>query len=62
LLHSSEYATALAPVLGYEKTAALIREAERKHMSIVALLKAKNILTKKQLRAFLQPLSLCGRL
>ncbi|MDE1865017.1 MAG: aspartate ammonia-lyase [Candidatus Micrarchaeota archaeon] len=47
--HNSEIATALSPLLGYSKTAKLVKEAERNGMSIRELVIREKLLSKKEL-------------
>ena len=53
--HSAEIATALSPILGYSKTARLVKEAEKRRMSIRDLALEKKLLSKKELDTILNP-------
>jgi aspartate ammonia-lyase len=53
--HSPAVATALSPILGYAKTAELVKEAVKKNISIRNLVLQKKLLTKKQLDDALNP-------
>lgn len=51
-------ATALAPALGYETAAALVKEAEASGRSIEAVLEEKGLLTREECAALLDPSSM----
>lgn len=57
---SAALATALSPVLGYEKSAQLAKEALKKNLLLRDLVAAKNLLTKKELDKLLDLESMTG--
>ncbi|MDE1870888.1 MAG: aspartate ammonia-lyase [Candidatus Micrarchaeota archaeon] len=52
---SAEVATALSPALGYERVAMLVKEAERRDLSIRDLVLEKRLIGKKELDRILDP-------
>jgi aspartate ammonia-lyase len=53
--------TALNPVLGYEKTTELAKEALQSGKGILELIKEKKLLTDAQLKKLMDPLVLTGQ-
>lgn len=53
--HSPAVATALSPILGYNATAKLVKEAVKKNISVRNLVLQRKLLTKKQLDDALDP-------
>ena len=53
--HSAAVATALSPILGYRKTAELVKEAEQRGISIRALALEKRLLPKRELDRTFSP-------
>ena len=53
-------ATALNPVLGYDKATELAREAYRTNKGILELVREKRLLTEQQIRDLLDPVKLTG--
>ena len=53
--HSPSIATALSPIIGYAKTAALVKEAEKKGVGVRELAMKKGLFTKKELDRILDP-------
>jgi aspartate ammonia-lyase len=47
--------TALNPILGYDKTTELAKEALQKDKGIIELVKEKNLLTESQMKDFMDP-------
>jgi aspartate ammonia-lyase len=56
--HSPSIATALAPILGYARTAKLVKEAEKKDISIRELAIREGLFTENELDRILNPLKL----
>jgi aspartate ammonia-lyase len=50
--------TALNPVLGYDKTTELAKEALEKNKGILELIREKKLLTEKQIKDLLDPVKL----
>lgn len=55
---TSQIATALNPIIGYQKASELAKEALHSHKTISELVLEKNILTKNQINEFLDPYKL----
>jgi aspartate ammonia-lyase len=55
LEHSEGIATLLSPIIGYAKTAKLVKESERRKISIKELIIEKKILTKRELESVFSP-------
>lgn len=55
-----QIATALSPVLGYEKTAELVSEALQKNISIIDLVRQKKLIPEEKLKSMLDARSLTG--
>ncbi|MFN8691170.1 MAG: aspartate ammonia-lyase, partial [Cyclobacteriaceae bacterium] len=53
--------TALNPVLGYEKTTELAKEALQSGKGILELIREKKILTEDQIKNLLDPVTLTGQ-
>jgi aspartate ammonia-lyase len=53
--------TALNPVLGYEKTTELAKEALRSGKGILELIREKKLLTEDQIKKLLDPAALTGQ-
>ncbi len=53
--HTSQIATALNPVLGYEQVAEIAKEAVRTNQSVIALVREKKLLSESQLQGLLDP-------
>jgi aspartate ammonia-lyase len=62
LKHYMEYSvgivTALNPVLGYDKTTELAKEALQKDKGILELIREKKLLTEQQIKDLLDPIKL----
>lgn len=58
---TSQIATALNPVLGYEKSAELAKEAVKTGKTVFSLVREKNLLTEAQLKMISDPKKLTGR-
>ncbi|MCU0371438.1 MAG: aspartate ammonia-lyase, partial [Bacteroidales bacterium] len=65
LEHYIEYSvgtvTALNPVLGYEKTTELAKEALETGKGIIELIREKNLLTEKQIEELMDPKAMTGQ-
>ena len=55
---SAEIATAISPVLGYNKTAELIKAAVKENVNVREIILRRGIMTKKELDALFDPLAL----
>jgi aspartate ammonia-lyase len=53
--------TALNPVLGYEKTTELAKEALQTNKGILELIREKKLLTEDQIKKFLDPVTMTGQ-
>ena len=53
--------TALNPVLGYEKTTELAKEALESGKGILELIREKKLLTEEQIKKLLDPAALTGQ-
>jgi aspartate ammonia-lyase len=53
--------TALNPVLGYEKTSELAKEALQTNKGILELIREKNLLTEDQIKKLLDPAAMTGQ-
>jgi aspartate ammonia-lyase len=53
--------TALNPVLGYEKTTELAKEALETGKGILELIREKNLLTEEQIKELLDPKKMTGQ-
>ena len=53
--------TALNPVLGYEKTTELAKEALATDKGILELIREKNLLTEEQIRELMNPATMTGQ-
>jgi len=53
--------TALNPILGYEKTTELAKEALEKNKGILELIREKKLLTEDQIKKLMDPKSLTGQ-
>jgi aspartate ammonia-lyase len=53
--------TALNPVLGYEKTTELAKEALESGKGILELIREKKLLTEDQIKKFMDPAALTGQ-
>jgi aspartate ammonia-lyase len=65
LKHYIEYSvgtvTALNPVLGYEKTTELAKEALESGKGIIELIREKKLLTEKQIEELMDPAAMTGQ-
>jgi fumarate hydratase class II len=58
--NTPQIATALSPKLGYQQTAALVKEALKLGISVVELVRKKKLLSEKELRSLLNARTLTG--
>ena len=59
--HSIGIVTALNPVLGYEKTTELAKEALQSGKGILELIREKKLLTEDQIKKLMDPAALTGQ-
>jgi fumarate hydratase class II len=50
--------TVLSPVIGYDKAAEIVKEAEKSDLSLRDTIKAKKILSKKEIKELLDPIKM----